>query len=437
MSARRFKFRTLAAGPVRVLTLASLPVWLCSPSGPVLATDWPQFLGPTRNGVYAGPPLARSWPKEGPRVAWKKEVGQGFAGPIVFAGRLILFHRLGDQETVEACDAGTGKRHWSFAYPTAYQDDFGFDEGPRATPCVDDGRVYTFGAEGVAHCLDAATGRKLWRVETRKEFGAAKGFFGLACSPLVEGDAVLLNIGGRDGAGIVAFDKRSGELLWKTSPHEASYSSPVAATVRGKRRAFFFTRAGLTALDPASGQVWHDFSWRPAMQASVNAAAPLVIDNLVFLSTCYGKGAVLLRLDEQAPATLWASDDALSNHYATSVHRDGFLYGIDGRADPGFQPKPSLRCVEIKTGKVRWSEESFGAGTVTLANGQLLFLTDRGELILAPATPSEFKPTARAQILSFEVRAHPALAGGFLFARGKRQLVCVDLRGQAAKEETQ
>src|SRR5437762_4469729 len=217
----------------------------------ILASDWPQFLGPTRNGVYGGTALPEAWPKEGPPVVWQKKVGQGFSGPVVASGKLILFHRLEDKETVECFDGSTGKRHWSFDYPTGYHDDFGFDEGPRATPAIADGRVYTYGAEGALHCLDLASGKSLWTVDARTEFHAPKGFFGIACSPLVEGNAVLLNVGGRDGSGIVAFDKTNGKILWKATDDEASYSSPVATTINSRRYAFFFTRAGLVAAAPA------------------------------------------------------------------------------------------------------------------------------------------------------------------------------------------
>ena len=174
-------------------------ILLCSLVRPVPvahAQDWPQFLGPTRNGKYAGTDLTTVFPKAGPPVVWKKTIGQGFSGPVVADGKLILFHRMGDKEIVECLDSATGKEIWRFDYPTHYRDDFGFDEGPRSTPSIASGRVYTFGAEGMLHCLDFATGKKLWAVDTHQQFDVRKGFFGAACSPLVEGRAVLLNIGG-------------------------------------------------------------------------------------------------------------------------------------------------------------------------------------------------------------------------------------------------
>ena len=389
-----------------------------------LAQDWPQFLGPTRNGVYPASDLAASWPKSGPPVVWKKDVGAGFSAPVVAGGRLILFHRLGNREAVECLDAATGKRIWSFDYATSYRDDFGFDEGPRAAPAISGQRVYTFGAEGVLHCIDFATGKKIWSVETHQKFGVRKGFFGAACSPLADGDRVLINVGGPSGAGIVAFDKESGKVLWTATSDEASYSAGTVATVGAERHALFFTRAGLVDLDPASGKVRFQFPWRSRSHASVNAATPLVAGDLIFLSASYETGATVLRVEGNKPKQLWSSDDALSNHYATSVYRDGYLYGYHGRQEFG----QALRSIEMKTGKVQWSVDGFGAGTITLAGDRLLVLREPGELVLAPATPKEFRPIARAQVLSGVVRAYPALADGRLYARNEKTLVCVELR---------
>ena len=386
------------------------------------AQDWPQFLGPTRNGVYKGTNIAASWPKEGPPISWQKKIGAGFSGPAVVKGKLILFHRVGDNETVQCFDANDGKEIWTASYPTHYRDDFGFDEGPRATPAISASRIFTFGAEGTLSCWNLADGTKQWSIATQKEFGAPKGFFGMACSPLLEGDLLLMNLGG--SGGIVAFEQTTGKVRWKSANHEPSYSSPVAAAVRGQRYIFFVTRAGLVALKPDSGKVAAEFEWHPPISASVNAATPLVVDDYIFVSTSYGRGAVLLKFDGKSFTKIWAADDVLSNHYATSVYRDGYLYGFDGRQEEGC----NLRCIDFKTGAVKWSEDHFGAGTVTLVNDELFILTEKGELLRAPATPTQFKPSARAQILPFTVRAYPAIADGRLYARSKDRLICVDLR---------
>ncbi len=373
------------------------------------AQDWPQFLGPTRNGVYAGAP-----PSGVGAAVWKKDVGQGFAGPVVAQGKLILFHRVGNRETVECLEAKTGKRIWSYDYPTGYRDDFGFDEGPRSAPTIAGGRVYAYGAEGVLHCLDFATGKKVWSVETRVK----KGFFGAAGSPLVEGDYVLLNV-----SGIVAYHKDTGKPVWTVTRDEASYSSGVAVTAAGERHALFLTRAGLVDVDPAGGKVRFQLPWRSRSQASVNAATPLMAgENLVFVSASYGTGAVLLEIPSQKK--LWSSDDVLSCHYSTPVFRDGRLYGFHGRQEEG----QSLRCVEAKTGKVAWSEDGFGAGTVTLAGDRLVVVRENGEVVVAPASPAGWRPMGRARVLSGTVRAYPALADGMLYARNEKTLACVRLQ---------
>jgi len=385
--------------------------------------DWPQFLGPARNGTYSGP-LAAAWPKSGPVALWKLDVGQGFSAPVVARGRVILFHRRESQAIVEALDAGTGKRIWSSAYPTDYRDDFGFDEGPRGAPAVVGERVYTFGAEGVLQALDFATGKRIWSVDTQQKFGAPKGFFGAACSPLVDDGRVLMNIGGPNGGGIGAFDAATGKVLWTATNDEAGYSAPATATIAGAHHALFWTRAGLVDADPATGKVRFQFPWRSRSHASVNAAAPVIVGNLVFLSASYGTGATLLQIDGTSAKQLWASDEALSNHYATSVYRDGYMYGYHGRQEFG----QSLRAIELKTGKVQWNVDGFGAGTVTLAGDRLLLMRESGELVIAPASPKEFRPTAHAQLLPAVVRSYPALADGRLYIRNERTLACFDVK---------
>jgi len=387
------------------------------------AEDWPQFLGPARNGVYSGNDLAAKWAAGGPAVVWKKDVGQGFSSPVVSQGRLILFHRNGDKEVVEALDEATGRGIWKFDYPTQYRDDFGFDEGPRATPTVASGRVYTFGAQGLLHCLDFATGKKIWSVDTAQQFKVAKGFFGAAGAPLVDGDHVLMNVGGAN-AGLVAFDAATGKTVWTATTQQASYSSPVLASIQGSKHALFFTRAGFVDVDPANGKVRSEFPWRARMQASVNAATPIVVDDMVFVSSSYGTGAVVLQIGAAGLKKIWASDDALTNHYATSVYKDGYLYGYHGRQEEG----PSLRCIEFKTGKVRWDVDGFRAGTITLAGDKLLIMREGGELVLAKASPAAFEQISAAKVLPPVVRSYPAIANGRIFIRNEKTLVSLNLK---------
>lgn len=349
-------------------------------------------------------------------------MGAGFSAPVVAQGKLIVFHRLGSQEVVEAWDAASGAPVWTYSYPTAYRDDFGFDEGPRATPLIDSGRVYVHGAEGQLHALSLADGKKLWSEDTMKKFSVRKGFFGAASSPAVAGNLLLLNVGGKQ-AGIVAFDKNTGRVVWSATDDEASYSSPVVAQIGGLRRALFLTRAGFVDLDPESGRVRHQMPWRSRSMASVNAASPVVTGDIVFLSASYGTGAVALEFKNGSYRKLWSNDDSLSNHYATSVVSGTFLYGFHGRQEEGQQ----LRCVEIRTGKVRWSRNGFGAGTVALAGDLLLVLLENGEMVVARASPDEFQMLAKKSLLGGVVRAYPAYAHGRMYLRNEDTLACYRL----------
>ncbi|BDC51961.1 alcohol dehydrogenase [Bryobacterales bacterium F-183] len=377
------------------------------------AADWPQFLGPARNGTYDGILKGRT-----PALQWKSPVGAGFAGPVVSQGRLILFHRTADRETIEALDSQSGKKVWSFAYPTAYRDDFGFDEGPRATPVVSGGKVYTHGAEGMLTCVDFATGKKIWQLDTRGKFGFAKQFFGMAAIPLIEGNTLILNIGG--SAGIAGINKDTGAVLWTSTKDEAGYSSPVAATIGNERHVFAFTRAGLNDLNPADGKVRFTIPFRSRNDASVNAAVPLIAGDLVFVSASYRTGAMALQVTGSTYKKLWANDESMSNHYATSVLKDGYLYGFHGRQEYG----PSFRCVELKTGKVMWDVPDFGAGTVTLVGNDLMIIKEGGELQWAAADPKTFKSGSTHPLLPKTIRAYPALAGNQLCIRNEQTLSC-------------
>ena len=384
--------------------------------------DWPQILGPNRNGIYTGPEIVPSFPRTGPPPLWIRDVGAGFSGPAVAGDRLILFHRVNNRETVEAMDALTGKTAWTLAYATSYRDDFGFVEGPRAVPVITGGRVFTHGADGWLHGIDFATGKMLWSVDTRRVFDAPKGYFGVASSPVVDANRVLVNVGGKSG-GIVAFDAATGKTLWTATSDEPSYSAPIVADINRQHTAVFFTRTGLVALDPSNGKVLYQHRWRARMAASVNAATPIVQNDQIFLSSSYGTGAVLLKVANNAVTPVWSGDESMSNHYSTSVLKDGYLYGFDGRQEFG----QALRCVELATGKIMWNVDGFGAGSLLIAGDTLVITRESGELALAPASPKAFRFSARAQLLKGVVRAYPALANGRYYVRNERQLAAYDL----------
>ena len=385
--------------------------------------DWPQFRGPSRDGVVPGQESLPEFPAGGPRLVWERAVGSGFSAPAVAGERLLLFHRQGGLEVVEALQAVDGERIWEFAYETTYKDDFGFENGPRATPVIANGRVFTFGAAGVLHCLDLETGAKRWSVDTHAEFGVRKGFFGAASTPLVLDGRVIANIGGAEGAGIVAFDAESGAKVWTATDHEASYSSPVAARIDGGLLAIFFTREGLVALEPDTGRVAYERRWRARSHASVNAATAVVLGDIVFLSASYGTGAIAMRLRGGQIEVLWSGEDVIDNHYSSCVRSGSTLFGFHGRQEYG----QSFRAADLVSGEVLWSSDRLPAGSVLRVGDRLLLLLETGELLLAAASREKFEVLARAQILGRETRAFPAVANGLLFARDKDTLVCLRL----------
>lgn len=388
----------------------------------IRAADWPQWLGPSRDGTTAE---TVTWADGEPRRIWKFTAGRGFAGPAVSGGRAYLFHRRENSEVLTVVEAGTGKILWETAHPTAYEDDFGFDDGPRSTPTVAEGRVFTLGANGLLVARDAKDGRTVWQFDIRSQVGAEKGFFGFACSPLVVGDAVFLNLGGTSGAGVAALETATGKVRWRRTDHEAGYASPVPGMSGGKGTVLFFTREGLVAADVADGNERFAFPWRARMSASVNAASPLVKGSETFLTASYGTGAVLLDCAGDRPRTVWTDDETLSAHYATPVRAGEFLYGFHGRQEQG----PALRCVEWKTGKVRWSEDRFGAGTLIAAGDRLLILRETGELLVAAAESQAFRPIVRAQLIG-QNRAVFAYAEGLLVARDKTHWSAFELRSK-------
>jgi outer membrane protein assembly factor BamB len=376
-----------------------------------------------RNGVSSESGLLATWPNAGPPELWKHEVGAGYAGPVVAGEWLILFHRVDAEEVVEGLEAATGKPQWKHHYKTKYHDAFGKGDGPRATPLIAGENVYTLGAEGRLTCLKLKNGEKAWDRDLLAEYKPRKGFFGVGTSPIVEGGRLLVNVGAK-GAGIVAFNADDGKELWKATDQEASYSSPVAATIDGVRHVFFFTREGLVSLDPKEGTERFSLKFRSKIDASVNAATPVIVGDHLFLSASYGTGAIVLKVHKDKADEVWKNDDSLSNHYDTSVHVAGYLFGLDGRQEEGAR----LRCVDFKTGKVQWTKEGFGCASMIGADGRLIALTEAGDLMLIEPDAKEYKEKVRASVLSSPCRAPLALANGRLYGRDGKTLICWNVK---------
>ncbi len=397
------------------------------------AGDWPQILGPHRSGVADNEQIADAWPTGGPKLVWQREAGTGYAGVSVSKGTAILYHRVGEQEIAVALDAQTGKEGWKATFPASYSPLFIDDDGPRAMPVIAGDRVYLYNASGHLRCLDFAAGKMLWQRDTYEDFNSkkefhgepAQGYFGFASSPLVEGNKVILNVGGdAKDAGIVAFAADTGATVWKTSSERASYSSPVAVTVDGARHAIFVTRLNILSIDPETGKERFRLPFG-RVGPTVNAANPLVFGGQLFVTSSYGIGALLAKIKPDKAEVLWSDPDIMASQYATSVEKDGKLYGVEGRQDG---PPADLRCFDAKSHTVLWTQSSFGYATLIRAGDKLLILTTEGMLVLARANPQKYEELARQQISETTVRALPALADGLLFIRDSKSLKCFDLR---------
>lgn len=400
---------------------------------PAAAGDWPQILGPQRNGEATGERIAVTWPSGGPKTLWHRAVGSGFAGPAVADGVLVLFHRIADQEIAEGLDAVTGQRLWKTAFAATYIPAVSDDDGPRAVPLIGDGRVILFGAMGGLHCLDLKTGATHWSRDTFEEFNSKRpwrgeppeGYFGLGSSPILVDDKVLVNVGGdSQEAGIVAFSLGSGKTIWKATSERAGYSAPVAVTVRDTRHVLFVTRLNVVSIDPADGKVRFQFPFGRSGPA-VNAASPVVLGDHVFVTASYGVGGVWVKILDDHAEEVWRDKDLMASQYTTCVEHDGCLYGIDGRQDG---PPADLKCFDPQTRRVLWTEARFGYATLIKAGATLLIQKTDGTLVAAAAIPQRYQEIARAEVFQAETRVLPALSNGRYYVRDRSILKCLDLR---------
>ena len=427
--------------------------WAFGQGIPPQGHDWPGLLGPSRDGRSAETGLDLGWGEGGPPVLWETRVGLGFSGPVIAGERVFFFDREGEKARLRALDAKTGAEQWQSTYPTSYEDSYGFSPGPRASPLVDGERVYTFGVEGRLRCLEARSGALRWEVDTAERFSVVQNFFGVGASPLVEGDLLIVPVGGSpkdsprihsgqvrgNGTGLVAFDKLTGAVRWSITDELASYSSPVAATLHGRRFGFALMRGGLVAFDPASGKVSFTFPWRSSKVESVNAATPVVVGDRVLLSESYGPGGVLLRVPrEGGPEVVWKDppvqrQQSLRLHFMTPIVHEGTIYASSGSGADDAE----LRAVSLETGEVLWRQPGLGRATLLFADRHLIVLTEFGRLLAVRPNPKRYevvadgtlsRPGASGEsLLGNPSWAPPALANGRLYLRGKDRLVAFRL----------
>jgi len=444
---------------------------------PPATEDWPRFLGPRGDNTSRETGLLDAFPKTGPKIAWSKQIGTGYSAPSVRGGQLVLHHRLGNEEIIESFDAATGKPGWRHSYPCSYRDPFGYNNGPRCTPLLTAERCYTFGVEGRLVYLNLKTGKPIWERNTAKEFDVPEAFFGVGSTPILEDGKLIVMVGGQPNSGVVAFDAATGKTLWQNVgksnwdgvkmlgwpgdrsyawtgiEKQASYASPVAATIHGRRHVFCLMRQGLVSLNPTNGEVNFSRWFQSTANDSVNAMSPVVVDDLVFVSACYYRvGSFLLRVkaDGKSFEEVWCQpkfyqergangallDPVLGIHWNTPVHHDGVLYAFDGRNEPDA----FFKCVELKTARVKWSRDErwqahsspqppvYGRGSAVMAEGKLIALGEGGLLGIFKVNAGKPEELARWQVpdLRYPCWAAPVLSRKKVYLRSENRLVCVD-----------
>lgn len=381
------------------------------------AADWPQWRGPNRNGLTAESGWADTWTGE-PKLAWKTTVGLGFSSIVVSQGRACTVGHAEGQDTVYCFDAVSGKELWKHSYAAELGDTF-FEGGTTGTPTYDGDRLYWLSRWGDLFCFEGATGKIVWSKNVVKETEMKVPSWGYSGAPLVHEKLLVLNVG-EGGMGV---DKGTGKIVWKSANEDnAGYSTPLPVQRGGKTLALLGSEKSYTAVEiPTGKEVWR---YRWTTQYGVNAADPIINEDLLFISTGYGKGGALLSLTGESPNEVWRTK-ALRTQLNPAVLYQGHLYGPDGDTTR----TGAFKCLEFTTGTEKWQEPGFGTGGVIIADGRLIALNAGGELMIAPATAAEFKPTVRAKVLEGKCWTAPVLANGIIYCRNSRgDIVAVDVR---------
>lgn len=446
--------------------------------------DWPIFLGPHGTGISDEKGLLDEWPNDGPPAVWEKRIGTGYSSPSIIGNRLVIHHRLRDRDLIECLTADDGKPLWKYDYETDFEDPYGYNNGPRCSPVLTKTRCYTFGSQGRLLCLNLETGERIWEHETTKEWNVQRQFFGAGCTPILEGNLLIVLVGGRPDSGVVAFDADTGKPVWESVGKQTwdgastdlsggqkfhwtddemlvSYSSPIVATIHGKRHLLCLVRQGLVSLDPKDGSVRFKYWFRSRIHDSVNAARPVVIDDLVFLSAAYETGAALLKIrpDGENFDVEWRKRRGMSTHWSTPIYRDGCLYGFSGR----HESEAMLQCVDLKTGDLVWETNGyngllkdlqitsggevvdatgnpatfFGRGSKIAVDGKYIMLGERGILVLAKLSRDGYEPISRAvyKHIHYPAWAAPVLSRGRLYLRSEDHLLCLDIAKPNARPQ--
>jgi outer membrane protein assembly factor BamB len=402
-----------AAGAARALATIA-----CLLAAAVASGDWPQFRGPHRDGVSPEVNLLRSWPAGGPRRLWQVPIGEGYSHLTVAGGRIYTLFGANGGEQLAAFDAGNGHQLWIVKIDAELVNDQG--NGPRSTPTFDAGTLYVQSAQGQLDAVNAANGKVLWHHDLRGEFGAVVPTWGMASSPLVEGNLLLVAVGGARGHAAMAFDKHSGRVAWAALDDKPGYASPIAITAAGTRQAIFFTGSAIAGLAAADGRLLWRIPWQT--DYDVNAATPLfVAPDSLFVSSGYDTGAALFRIaggaGKMTAEPVWKSR-VLKNQFSSTVLAGDYLYGFDNG---------TFKCVAARTGEERWKHRGLGHGSVILADGMLLVLSESGKLALVEATPEDYRERASFQALDGRCWTGPSLADGKLYLRNGEAMEAFDI----------
>lgn len=384
--------------------------------------DFPQFLGPNRDGKLDGPRLASNWQTQQPKKMWRQPIGAGWSAFAVVGPYAITQEQRGDRELVTCYELLTGKLLWAHADPGRFSEVIAGD-GPRSTPTIADARVYTLGASGRLNCLDGATGEKIWTHDILAENNAPNVEWGKSCSPAIVDELVVVSAGGPDGRSLVAYHKTTGDEMWHGGDDPSSYSSPVVATLAGVRQILIVNHHALAAHDPANGRVLWRYPWEGSQP---KVAQPIPVgDGQVLIASGYGIGSMLLDVEKQDDGELtvrqaWKTHNLkLKPKFTNPVLQDGFVYGLDdGR---------SLVCLELADGKRRWQGGHYGHGQLLLVGDLLLVQAESGEVALVEASPKRYRELCSFSAIEGKSWNSPALAGRYLLVRNSEEAACYEL----------
>jgi outer membrane protein assembly factor BamB len=391
-----------------------------APVAPAAPAYWTDFRGPNRDGHYRERSILTTWPAGGLKPIWKQPVGGGYASFTIARGRAFTIEQRGPQEIVAAYDVATGRELWTSAWPALFHERMGGD-GPRATPTWSDGRVYALGGQGEFRSLDEATGKTFWRTNILDDNGATNLTWGMAASPLIVDDTVVVLPGGPRGHSVAAYDRRTGARRWSALDDQQSYSSPMLVTLGGVRQMLVFSASRLMGIRPDDGRVLWEYPWKT--DYDVNAAQPIVIGtNRVLVSSGYGAGAAVVELtpspDGFSVREVWRNN-RMKNQFTSSLLHDGHIYGLD---------ESILACLDAATGEVKWKGGRYGYGQVLLAGDHLIVLTEDGDLALVRASPERHQELARFHAIEGKTWNHPAMSDGVLLVRNINEMAAFDLR---------